>query len=372
MKKIFLLIALLLVFCGFLQDTDVVPSGTMLDDDTVSLIFSGDIMGHSPQFKAAYDPTTKTYNYNVCFQHVKSYIENADFAIANLEVPLAGAPYSGYPNFSSPDALLDALKNAGYDIILTANNHVNDRGKAGLERTISVINDRKLKYAGSYINKTQRDSIYPLIMEQKGVRIALLNCTYGTNGNTVHSPNIVNMIDTVQIKKDIKKAEALNVDLTVMTIHWGNEYEPKGNVEQQKLSQLFVREGIDLVIGGHPHVVQNAEFITKNSSVVPVFYSLGNSVSNQRKPHTDGGIMVKVKIGVQSKKIISSSYLPVYVHRGVLNDKFQYYLIPTIDFIKSPSTFSIPSNDSLSLVYFDGQTRLSLQNVSVLDEVFEY
>jgi poly-gamma-glutamate synthesis protein (capsule biosynthesis protein) len=249
---------------------------------------------------------------------------------------------------------------------------VNDRGKAGLERTISVINDRKLKYAGSYINKTQRDSIYPLIMEQKGVRIALLNYTYGTNANTARSPNIVNMIDTVQIKKDIKKAEALNADLTVMTIHWGTEYEPKGNVEQQKLSQLFVCEGIDLIIGGHPHVVQNAELITKNSSVVPVFYSLGNSVSNQRKPHTDGGIMVKVKIGVQSKKIISSSYLPVYVHRGVLNDKFQYYLIPTIDFIKSPSTFSIPSNDSLSLVYFDGQTRLSLQNVSVLDEVFEY
>ena len=369
MRKLLLLFASLFVFCSFLQNNNgLLGSFTLPDDnETVSLIFTGDIMGHSPQYKAAYDAKTNSFDYSPCFRYVKPYIEQADFAIANLEVPLGGMPYSGYPNFSSPDALLDGLKNAGYDVMLTANNHVLDRGKAGLERTIRIIGNRKLKYAGSYVSQAQRDSVYPLILEKKGLRIALLNYTYGTNGHVAAYPNVVNMIDTVQIKEDIAKAKQ-KADVTVLTIHWGVEYELKGNEIQTQLARLFVREGVDLVIGGHPHVVQNAEFINKDSSVVTVFYSLGNSVSNQRKTDTNGGIMVNVKIGVRSKKIINSEYLPVYVHRGVLNNKYQFHLIPTIDFIKSPASFPIPAVDSAALVTFDKRTRERLSNVSVFDK----
>ena len=251
--------------------------------------------------------------------------------------------------------------------MLTANNHVLDRSKNGLERTLRIIKNRNLKHAGSYINLEQRDSIYPLILESKGVRIALLNCTYGTNGMTVTAPNIVNYIDTVQIKSDIRKSEILGADLTIMTIHWGTEYELKANISQVELAKFLAREGVDMIIGSHPHVVQNFEYINPEYQNMPVFYSLGNSISNQRKPNTDGGIMVKAEINVFTKRISSVNFLPVYVHKGYLNNIFQYHLIPTIDYIKSPDKFNIPSKDSVNLHYFDTETRKRLSNVSVWD-----
>lgn len=367
MRKILALIAALFVFCSFLQKEVDLAKALPVGEATISLVFAGDIMGHSPQFQAAYNKTTKKYNYDICFQYVKPYIASADFAIANLEVPLAGLPYSGYPNFSSPDALLDGLKNSGYDVMLTANNHVLDRSKKGLERTLRIIKSRNLKHAGSYINLEQRDSIYPLILESKGVRIALLNCTYGTNGMTVTAPNIVNYIDTVHIKSDIRKSEILGADLTIMTIHWGTEYELKANISQVELAKFLAREGVDMIIGSHPHVVQNFEYINPEYQNMPVFYSLGNSISNQRKPNTDGGIMVKAEINVFTKRISSVNFLPVYVHKGYLNNIFQYHLIPTIDYIKSPDKFNIPSKDSVNLHYFDTETRKRLSNVSVWD-----
>ncbi|MDO9154040.1 MAG: CapA family protein [Paludibacter sp.] len=371
MKRVFVLIASLIFFSVFIQNTNSELQYTVKEfagdaDQTVSLIFAGDIMGHSPQFQAAYHPIDKTYHYDICFRHVKTHIESADFAIANLEVTLAGAPYSGYPNFSSPDALLDGMKNAGYDVILTANNHIVDRGKKGLERTNTIINNRQLKQAGSYLNIAQRDSIYPLFIEQKGVKIALLNCTYGTNGIAVSEPNMVNMLDTVQIKEDICKAKSRDADLIFMTVHWGAEYMTKANDEQRKLAHFFVRQGVNLVIGSHPHVVQNAEILYNIDSIaVPVFYSLGNSISNQRKPDTDGGIMVKVEIGTQSKQILETSYLPVYVHKGVLDNVYQYHLIPTTDFVNDPSRFMLNKTDSAALMYFDNETRKRLNNIKI-------
>ncbi len=337
------------------------------DDGVITLVFAGDIMGHSPQFQAAYDVETKTYDYRICFEHVKPYIENADIAIANLEVTLAGPPYSGYPNFSSPDALLDALKYAGYDVMLTANNHVLDRGKKGLERTLKVLTEKEIKFSGSYVDKQQRDTLYPLMLEKNGVKIALLNYTYGTNGYKQVLPNIVNVIDTNQIKKDINKAKQQNADLIVMTVHWGLEYQTKAGAEQQKLAKIFVREGVDLIIGSHPHVVQNAEIIEIDSiRKVPVFYSLGNSISNQRNINTDGGIMVKVEIGAHSKQILKTTYMPVYVHKGILNNKFQYHLIPTPDFVSDTTAkFVISKPDSVSLKLFDKNTRERLSNFEI-------
>lgn len=337
------------------------------DDEPVTLVFVGDIMGHSPQYKAAYDSKSNTFNYDICFKHIKSYIDSVDIAVANLEVPLAGVPYSGYPNFSSPDALLDGIKNAGFDVILTANNHVFDRRKAGHERTLQVINSRNLKHAGSYLNKNQRDSIYPLMLDVKGVKIALLNYTYGTNGMQIEKPNIVNLLDTNVIKNDIRTAKSKASDLIILTIHWGTEYQTRANNEQRKLARLFTREGVDVIVGGHPHVVQDAETIEIDSThKSTVFYSLGNCISNQREINTNGGIMLKVTIGAKSKKVLETSYMPVYVHKGVLNAEYQYHLIPTTDFIKYPSQFPINKTDSATLMYFDKETRKRLSDFDVL------
>lgn len=362
MKKYLLMLASLFLFCSFLLKNEVVQF-TEKKNDSISLIFVGDIMGHSPQYQSAYNPITKTYNYDICFNNLKPYIQNADFAIANLEVPIAGKPYSGYPNFSSPDALLDALKNSGFNVLLTANNHVLDRGKFGLERTIHQIEKRKLLHLGSYLNKNQRDSIYPLMIESNGVKLALLNCTYGTNTIVASKPNLVNYIDTIEILADIQKANKLGADIRIMTIHWGTENELHANKFQRNLAQFLVKHGINLIIGSHPHVVQNAEILYDNDSIpVPVFYSLGNCISNQREVNTNGGIMVKVVIDSQSKRISSISYLPVYVHRGFLNGVFQYHLIPTSDFLANPSNYFLNAKDSSALVFFDKKTKMRLKN----------
>jgi len=372
LKRFIVAILILGVFSFSVVDTGTASHNVQSffndnNDRIVTLIFAGDIMGHSPQFQAAYDTQTKTYDYKVCFENVKPYIESADIAVANLEVTLAGPPYSGYPNFSSPDALLDALKYAGYDVMLTANNHVLDRGKPGFERTLKILSDKEMKFVGSYLNQQQRDTLYPLIIDTHGLKIAFLNYTYGTNGYKPLSPTIINVIDTNQIKKDIKKARSKSADIVVMTVHWGTEYQTKAGIEQQKLAKLFVREGVDLIIGSHPHVVQNAELLEIDSTwKVPVFYSLGNSISNQRNINTDGGIMVKVEIGANSKQILKTTYLPVYVHKGILKDKFQYHLIPTPDFVSdTTANYVINKVDSAALLLFDKNTRERLSNFEI-------
>jgi Putative enzyme of poly-gamma-glutamate biosynthesis (capsule formation) len=365
MKKSLLLVALLLLFCSFLQDSSMQMSA-IPEVETLTLVFAGDIMGHSPQYKAAYSMKRHSFNYNVCFDNIKKYLAVADWAFANLEVPIAGKPYSGYPNFSSPDALLDGLKYAGYNIIETANNHALDRNKSGLERTIRQLDKHNLLHLGTYIDKMQRDSTYPLIIEKKGVKLAILNCTFGTNDHVATDPNIINYIDTLEIIRDIQRATELGSDLKIMTIHWGTEYELQANSTQRHLAQFFVNHGIRLIIGSHPHVVQNAEILyTKDSIPVPVYYSVGNSLSNQHKLNTNGGILVKVDINTRTKLISGTSYLPVYVYRGVLNKVYQFHLLPTVDFIKNPFQFPINKADSTSLMIFDSETRSRLHNVSL-------
>jgi poly-gamma-glutamate synthesis protein (capsule biosynthesis protein) len=152
-----------------------------------------------------------------------------------------------------------------------------------------------------------------------------------------------------------------------MTIHWGTEYELHANEDQRKLAQFLVNHGINLIIGSHPHVVQNAEiFYSKDSIPVPVFYSLGNFISNQRKVNTNGGVLVKIEIDARSKTFKNSSFLPVYVHRGILNGEYQYHLIPTSDFVQKPSNFKILTSDSTSLTVFDKETRHRLSNINLI------
>lgn len=167
--------------------------------DQISLLFVGDLMQHQAQIDAARQGDG--YNYNDCFRHVKKEISEADMAIGNLEVTLGGKPYRGYPVFSAPDEYLYAIKEAGFDVLLTANNHCLDKGKLGLERTILMLDSLKIHHAGTYRNPEERHRNYPLLIEKNGFRIVLLNYTYGTNGFKTDAPNMVNYINLEQIKK---------------------------------------------------------------------------------------------------------------------------------------------------------------------------
>ena len=273
---------------------DTLPAVSLLSD-TLRLLFVGDLMQHQGQIDAA--RTARGYDYSACFAYVKEVISQADFAVANLEVTLGGKPYRGYPAFSAPDEYLTAIHNAGFNVLLTANNHCLDRGRKGLERTLRLIDSLHIPAAGTYTDIEDRRTRYPLLLEKKGFRIALLNYTYGTNGIPVPSPAVVNLIDTTVIAQDIEKARQLHPDVLLACMHWGVEYQSLPGKEQQKLAQWLFAKGVDHIIGAHPHVVQPIEVhtdsLTRQKRLVA--YSLGNFISNMSARRTDGGLMLQME-----------------------------------------------------------------------------
>ena len=294
----------------------------------IDLLFIGDVMQHSPQIRGAYHPAEDNYNYDPCFQYIAPAIRRADIAIANLEVTLAGKPFTGYPTFSSPDELAAALKNAGVDVLVTANNHSLDRRKKGLERTIDVLDSLQIPHTGTFKDLDERRKSYPLILEKKGARLALLNYTYGTNGIPVTEPNVVNYIDTAQIKADVLRARELQADFVIAFYHWGDEYQSLPNTAQKSLVRISKEMGIDMVIGAHPHVLQPMEF---EDSFLTV-YSLGNFVSNQRDRYKDGGAMALATLEFDpvSRRVraVKASYQLVWVYKKPAGGVSHYFILP--------------------------------------------
>ena len=259
----------------------------------LSLLFAGDLMQHGPQIKAALQ-SDGTYNYDECFAGIKNEIERADVAIGNLEVTLGGKPYAGYPQFRAPDEYLRACIDAGFDILLTANNHCLDSRRAGLERTIRMMDSLKVPHLGTYVNQEERDKAYPFLLEKNGLRIVLLNFTYGTNGIAVQVPNVVCLMDTTEIRADIEKAKAMQPDAIIALPHWGIEYQQLPSPQQREMAAWLISNGVDHVIGGHPHVAQPLELSEDSCHLIA--WSMGNVVSNQSKPNTYGGYLVRMEL----------------------------------------------------------------------------
>ncbi len=272
---------------------DTADVGSQPEKRRISLLFAGDLMQHGPQIKAALQKDG-TYNYDECFDRVKEEIERADVAIGNFEVTLGGKPYTGYPQFRAPDEYLQACIDAGFDILLTANNHCMDSYRQGLERTILTMDSMGVQHLGTYIDQAARDSTYPFLLEKNGFRIALLNFTYDTNGIAIKAPSVVNLIDTVQILADLEKARAMLPHAIIALPHWGIEYQQLPSAQQRELAQWLLDNGVDHIIGGHPHVAQPLEL--SDDSLHLVAWSLGNVVSNQSKPNTYGGYMVRMEL----------------------------------------------------------------------------
>lgn len=296
------------------------------------MLFVGDAMQHTPQIAAA--KSSGGFNYDTCFYLIKERVLAADLAFVNFETTLAGEPYTGYPTFCAPDEFAAALKNTGFDVFFLANNHTVDKGKKGLERTIDVLDSMRIKHTGTFKNAMERDLYYPLIIIKNGIRIALLNYTYGTNGLPVHAPNIVNLIDTLEIKKDLKWTSLYKPDIVIANLHWGDEYVTSPNRQQIELAQWLTKNGVRIVIGHHPHVVQPLHVRREDNTIQNiVFYSLGNFISNQRKINTDGGAIAEIVISKDEDSanvtIESCDYSLVWVDKYYANGKNHYRLIPS-------------------------------------------
>lgn len=337
----FLLLFLSFSCTGPSQETTVatVPD-SIPPPQKLTLLFAGDLMQHEGQINAA--RTTSGFDYSDYFKYVKEEISKADIAIGNLEVTLAGKPYTGYPTFSAPDEYLQAIKDAGFDVLTTANNHCLDRGKRGLERTILMLDSLQLSHAGTYIDTLARARSYPLFIEQNGFRIALLSYTYGTNGIKTMAPNIVNYIDKKQISADIDSARLRRPDAIIACMHWGNEYQSLPDKEQTSLAGWLIEQGVTHVIGCHPHVVQPLELRTDSltGQQHAIAYSLGNFISNMTGRRTDGGLLFKLELTKDTAHTYVSNcgYGLVWTARPVLSQKKNHTLYPICTEIDSLPT----------------------------------
>lgn len=308
-------------------------SNAQADTSRLSLLFLGDIMQHDSQISAAYDPVSDRYDYTHSIEHVAPLFQSVDLTIGNLEVTLGGPPYKGYPQFSAPDELVYAFKDAGLDVLVTANNHCVDRGRKGLERTIAVLDSLQIPHTGTFIDSASRAQTYPLIVERNNLRLSLLNYTYGTNGIRIPKPNVVNLIDTAQIAADLTAARAQNTDAIIVFFHWGSEYQSLPNKSQKDAAEFCLKRGARLVIGAHPHVVQPMEWRKETDQLV--VYSLGNFVSGQRTRYRDGGAMVFVDLekvatpNDTTTRIASASYELQHVYYTPAK---KFVVLPVRDF----------------------------------------
>ena len=260
-------------------------------EQRVRLLFAGDAMCHYPQISAA-QQKDGSFDFRSSFAELKPYFDSADISIVNLETTIShNSRYSGYPTFASPAAFAEALAWVGTDVALLANNHCCDRGARGVRSTIATLDSLGVAHTGAFANEDDYVNNGVLRFECNGVRLALLNYTYGTNGIPVPQDCVVNLIDTVRMADDLARARE-GSDCVIACMHWGEEYMRQPSKEQRRLADFLHRRGADVVIGSHPHVVQPA---TTDGQSVTV-YSLGNFVSNQRKRYCDGGIVAEVEV----------------------------------------------------------------------------
>ena len=341
---------------------------TTYSQDELSFLFAGDVMQHDGQISAAYNKNTQSYDYEDGFKFIKPVINEYDIKVVNLEVTLAGRPYKGYPQFSAPDELAQAVVSNGFNVILTSNNHSCDRGSKGVIRTLDVLDGLGVKHTGTFRNKEERDKHYPLIIEKNGMKVAMLNYTYGTNGLKVNAPLIINYIDSAIIRKDVEKAKSMNVDYIICNMHWGKEYLHLPDSYQKKWEAFCYKVGADMVIGGHPHTVQPIVRKNINNEEHLTVWSMGNFVSNMSVRYTRGGVMIGVSIKKENNKVTlgKTEQCLVYVHKkqeGVIK---KYYILPEFNYNKyRPEFISAGIQLKMDGFFADSKKLFSEHNIGI-------
>jgi len=311
------------------------------DDITIKMTVIGDIMCHNTQYMDAYNSSTKKYDFSYVFKDVKNKLSNSDITVGNLETTFAGAKrgYSSYPTFNTPETLGNALKDVGLDVLCTANNHCMDTGYTGLVSTIKKLDKLGIAHTGTYQSEKESEKI--IVQDVNGIKIAFLAYTYGTNGIPVPKANsyAVNLIKKKKIKADLDKAKELDVDVIAVFMHWGIEYQLSPNKEQQDLANYLFKNGADIILGSHPHVLQRMEKktieledgTTKDGFVI---YSLGNFMSGQYFAHTQQSIILDLKITKHGDdnhiSIDSAKYTPIYMYKSASKSR-QRYLVMDIE-----------------------------------------
>ncbi len=297
------------------------------NSDTVLIAAVGDIMCHLKE--ASVSRVQGGYDFFPLFQYVEPYIRKADISIANLETVLAGREkgFTGFPLFNSPDEFCEAAAKCGFNVLTTANNHCIDKGINGLERTIDIIEQNGVFQTGTY--RTEEDSKEILILNAKGIKVAILAYTYGVNGLYIPKDKkySVNLIDFEKIESDIEEARSRNADKIIVSIHWGEEYQRYPNKYQKSIADKIFSAGADIILGSHPHVLQGIEMpeyedINGKTKKKLIIYSMGNFIANQFNAHTRSGVILYIKLiknhFTNETEILQVSFEPTYIANGSL------------------------------------------------------
>ncbi len=357
---------------GVIEQAETAPPQVV---STATVGSSGDILIHRPVLSNA-KTASGEYDFNNILTQISSYFSAYDYMVANLEVPCGGTTggeYRGYPTFNCPDSILDAFKNAGLDMFLTANNHAYDTGAAGLLRTQSVIKERKVDYTGT---RETKDAKQYLVKDIGGIKIGFLCYTYETKAATAGrkalngilmseaSGPLVNSFSYEKLdefyaeaKKNYDAMLLEGADAVIFYIHWGNEYQRTLTKQQTAMAQKLADIGVDVIVGGHPHTVQPFDTLTGvNGNQTVCIYSVGNLVSNQRKAlmdsdghsgHTEDGMIFEVKFEKWSTgetKIAEVNILPLWVNLKTVGSKRVYEIAPLDLSVSDWSTLGLSGN----------------------------
>ena len=348
---------------GTLASTESVPDETLPKVvSTATVGTMGDMLMHKQLFDAKHDAIANLgggdYDFSPIFEYLKDTVSELDYAIANLETTFGGDdyPYQGNPTFNCPDPLAEALADAGYDMMLTANNHCSDTLMPGIKRTLNVVRNAGMETLGTRL--TGEEPRYT-IAEVNGIRIGMVCYTYtlkmvegapSLNGGwPLDEPSLVNWFTYDDLNGFYNEVGGVYTDMmaagaeaTMLFIHWGDEYQLTENTWQNTIAQKMCDLGFDVIVGGHPHVVQPMELL--ESTLDPdhrtvCIYSLGNSVSNQRlgnltsitTAHTEDGALFTVTFEKKSDgtvRVSDAEVLPLWVTMHEATGKLEYNILP--------------------------------------------
>lgn len=316
-------------------------------DTVATLCVAGDIVLHTPLSFDAYDSASGGYDYSRLFRGSAPHFEAADYAVACLETTFNGAPYTGYPQFCSPDAVARDLRGAGLDLLSTASNHAMDTNFEGLVRTLDVLDENGLAHVGTYRSQAERDETSGVfVADVGGISVAFLAFTYSTNGMPIGEvPYAVNVftedymgqaqqVDYERIRADMAAARALDTDAIAVFMHWGQEYRRTASEQQQQLADFLFEQGATLVLGGHVHVPQPMETRTlADGNTGFLCYCLGNFVSNQQDRYTNLTALVNLELtkdGESGEVTVSAcDYVPMYMLHANASNAGRYELLDT-------------------------------------------
>lgn len=359
-----------------------------VNEKEIQITAVGDILIHESQLEAQYNKETKQYDFRNNYEFVKPYIKRADLAIANLETVLGGGEngYTGYPVFNSPDEVVDALKDSGFNLLTTANNHILDGGSKGFLRTVKTLKDKGIDFVGTKGSKEEESF---LIKDVHGIKIGIANYTFETpkvNGaktiNSIKIPREIDgLIDTFNyqninddinsMKERIKIIRDRGAEVIIFYIHWGEEYQRQPNKYQKDIAQKLANLGVDIIFASHPHVLQPIETIKSqvDNKETLVVYSMGNFISNQRseilkQSYSEDGIIVNVKIkknfDTNKVDIEQYSYIPTWVNRYTRDNNFVYEIVPLFDALNNKQKYNLISEDAVKRAENSEQHTLSL------------